>query len=272
MQENSVGIIGCGWLGMNLAKSLLSEGVKVLGSTTQASRLNQLKNANIESYLLKITPEGAQGTIDPFLKCSTLVIGIPPKLRAEESSPYLSKIDRLVEMLKSYSGQLVFLSSTGIYNDQQGLCREDLPVQSPLKRVQNLALAEDKIRTHVPSSVVFRLGGLLGSDRHPIYRLAGKLLLNPDSKINCIHISDVIAAIQLCRHLRLAGETYNLVSPHHPKKGVYYPKIAKLMNLDPPKFGEQVEKIRIVDHSKFCEQTGFIYSVQDLYQLGIAPK
>src|SRR5574343_621841 len=44
-EREKIAILGCGWLGLPLAKSLLSKGYEVKGSTTSESKLVILKNA-----------------------------------------------------------------------------------------------------------------------------------------------------------------------------------------------------------------------------------
>ena len=46
-ERKKIAILGCGWLGLPLAKSLLSKGYKVKGSTTSESKLEILENAGV---------------------------------------------------------------------------------------------------------------------------------------------------------------------------------------------------------------------------------
>ena len=42
-----VSILGCGWLGLPLAKALIGEGYTVKGSTTTPAKLNLLKEEGV---------------------------------------------------------------------------------------------------------------------------------------------------------------------------------------------------------------------------------
>ena len=42
MSQNKIGIIGCGWLGLPLAKEFISNNYKVKGSTTTKEKLETL--------------------------------------------------------------------------------------------------------------------------------------------------------------------------------------------------------------------------------------
>ena len=48
------------------------------------------------------------------------------------------------------------------------------------------------ILDHASSSIIVRLGGLIGNDRNPIFQLQGKLISNPEGIINFITQRDAI--------------------------------------------------------------------------------
>ena len=49
MSQNKIGIIGCGWLGLPLAKEFVSNNYKVKGSTTTKEKLEILENEGIDA-------------------------------------------------------------------------------------------------------------------------------------------------------------------------------------------------------------------------------
>ena len=67
MSQNKIGIIGCGWLGLPLAKEFISNNYKVKGSTTTKEKLKILKNEGIEAYLIEIAENSISDSIDSFL-------------------------------------------------------------------------------------------------------------------------------------------------------------------------------------------------------------
>ena len=50
--KTTVGIMGCGWLGLPLAQSLIEKGFNVKGTTTSFEKLSVLTNIGIESLSL----------------------------------------------------------------------------------------------------------------------------------------------------------------------------------------------------------------------------
>ena len=74
--NKKISILGCGWLGLPLAKSLLSKGYEVKGSTTSESKLEVLKNAGISPFQIQLEEHQIIGTIEDFLKETDVLVTI----------------------------------------------------------------------------------------------------------------------------------------------------------------------------------------------------
>ena len=57
MQKETITILGCGWLGLPLAKALVKAGYSVKGSTTREENLETLREAGLEPFLVELDPE-----------------------------------------------------------------------------------------------------------------------------------------------------------------------------------------------------------------------
>ena len=97
MNQDKIGIIGCGWLGLPLAKSLISNNYKVKGSTTRKNKLTVLKKEGIDPFLIEITDNSISESISSFLKgLDILIINIPPRIRNEGEINYSKKIKNII--------------------------------------------------------------------------------------------------------------------------------------------------------------------------------
>ena len=54
MSQLKIAIIGCGWLGLPLAKKLIKENFIVKGSTTSKEKISVLKTEKIEPFLIDL--------------------------------------------------------------------------------------------------------------------------------------------------------------------------------------------------------------------------
>ena len=85
MNQNKIAILGCGWLGLPLAKKLISKNFIVRGSTTSKDKISVLKNENIEPFLITLDKEFDEKKLIQFLKnIDVLIINIPPKVRSNK--------------------------------------------------------------------------------------------------------------------------------------------------------------------------------------------
>ena len=54
MSKKQISILGCGWLGLPLAKHFISKNYEVKGSTTTQEKTQMLADNKISPYLIKL--------------------------------------------------------------------------------------------------------------------------------------------------------------------------------------------------------------------------
>ena len=275
---NKISILGCGWLGLPLAKSLLSKGYEVKGSTTSESKLEVLKNAGILPFQIQLEEHQIIGNMEDFLKeTDVLVIDIPPGLRRETSTSnemtFVNKVKTLIPFIeKSGIQKVVFVSSTSVYGDSKNFSTalevtEETKPNPDTESGKQLVIAETLLQSneHFKTTVI-RFGGLLGDDRHPINFLAGRTNVeNPEAPVNMIQREDCIGIIE--KTLDLArndnwewNQTFNAVAPYHPTRKSYYHKKAEIFNLPLPTFAEDSEsKGKIISSKKVETILGYSF-------------
>lgn len=252
--SNAIGVIGCGWLGLPLAISLVKDGCRVHGSTTSKEKLTLLKQEGIVSFQISLSEDKIVGDILGFLQnVDTLIVNIPPKLRGKNKENYIQKIQLLHEKVKQSSIQkVIFVSSTSVYGDLDGEVSEETIPQPSTESGEQL-LASENIFTNDPrlQTTVIRFGGLIGPKRHPITALSGKQgLSNGNAPVNLIHLNDCIRIIKSVIINSWWNEIINGVYPNHPSKEKYYLSEATKRELQPPEYNtENTLKGKLV-HSK----------------------
>ena len=242
-----ISILGCGWLGLPLAKRLIQKENSVNGSTTSESKLTILENAGINPFLVTLKSESISESINDFLgESEILIIDIPPKLRGnnEESlrKIFVEKIETLIPFIeKSSVKKVLFVSSTSVYGDANELITEETIPNPETESGKQLLLAEAILQKNPNfETTVLRFGGLIGEDRHPVTSLSGKEnIANPDAPVNLIHQNDCIRIIEEIINQSKWNEVFNAVAPFHPTKEDYYTQKAKEQNLILPKFSSE---------------------------------
>ena len=245
--NNQISILGCGWLGLPLAKSLLENEFSVNGSTTSLEKISVLERNGIQPFQIELSETEIKGEIDSFLATSKiLIIDIPPKLRSASSESFVKKIQNLIPFIeKSKIEKVVFISSTSVYADNNSVVTEATKPNPNTESGKQLAQAENLLQGNPNfKTTVIRFGGLIGEDRHPIHFLAGrKNIENPEAPINLIHQIDCIGIIE--KILRQAqndnwdwNDTFNAVAPYHPTRKAYYTQKAMELHLPLPEFDQ----------------------------------
>jgi len=259
---NSVLIIGCGWVGTELAKTLIAQNIRVYGTTRSTEKASSLRSSGIHPIILELEKNKPASADIPDV--DSIIISISPG-RGDQRTQYPNHIRKLSELLASSNQQVIMYSSTSAYKGKQGIVTEQQA--DPNSNSENVILsAEGELKKVIPDSVILRLGGLFGSDRHPVHYLAGrKDVSNGEAPVNLIHRKDVIrASIQIMKQ-RVKNEIFNLCSDHHPTKKEFYTALAEKMNLEIPTFESGGANEKRVDGTKIKKELGFEYKHNDLF-------
>lgn len=265
-----ISILGCGWLGLPLAKALIAKGNSINGSTTSENKLSILKDAGINPFLVILSEVegnfesgGISENINSFLaESEILIIDIPPKLRtvdpSSEKKAFVEKIKNLIPFIeKSKIQKVLFVSSTSVYGDDNGIVTEETIPNPDTESGKQLILAEKLLQENQNfETTILRFAGLIGEDRHPVKFLAGKENLeNPDAPINLIHRNDCIGIIEAIINQSKWNEVFNVAAPFHPMREEYYTLKAAQMNLPLPNFSSEKSNVKKAISSKKIENS-----------------
>lgn len=235
-----ISILGCGWLGLPLAKSLLQNGFPIKGSTTSLEKISLLESEGITPFLVRLEEQQISASVADFLADSQiLIINIPPKLRGGSTENFVAKITTLLPFIENSTVEKVlFVSSTSVYGEANEVVTEATVLNPDTEGGRQLAIVENVLQKNSRfQTTILRFGGLISDDRNPVRFLSGRENIeNPDTPINLIHQDDCIGIIEKIIALNSWGGTYNAVAPFHPTRQEYYTQKAIELNLALPKF------------------------------------
>ena len=270
-----ISILGCGWLGLPLAKAILKKEFQVNGSTTSVEKLSLLEKEGINPFLVDIPVSLDEGKLDhkdfsdSITTClqgsEILIIDITPKLRGDTAAAiektFVKKIANLIPFIeKSTVENVLFVSSTSVYGEGQLTVTESTKPQPDTESGKQLVETEQLLQNNTNfNTTSIRFGGLIGADRQPGKHLAGRENLeNPDAVVNLIHQEDCIGIILKIIATNSWNETFNAVSSFHPTREKYYTQKAAELNLDLPKFdhskpssGKLIENDKVINLLKY---------------------
>lgn len=263
----NISILGCGWLGLDLAKSWVDSGYSVKGSTTTKAKLKELQEYAIKPFVIELTEDGIKGDITAFLsECDILVLAIPPGLRKNPNKSHVKEVQHVIKALQQTPVKnLVYVSSTSVFKDDFHfpiISERTLPNSSNKSAKQLIAIEHLLISIPKINTTVIRFSGLVGEDRHPGYYLQGrKNISNPKAPINLIHKTDCIAIISQIIKQNLWGEAFNVSYPKHPARKTYYTNFCTTRGLPLPSFETcQKSKGKIIDSSYLVRTLNYSFN------------
>lgn len=252
MDNKKLLILGCGWVGKIATDLFLEKEFEVWGTTTQESKITELKEKGVRPILLDLFKEDEIGKALIDLQRETfdlIVISIPVK-RNEDSVQCLNKFEKLAELLsKILYKQIVYLSSIGVYEPLSGIITEE----SPVKESGNIFLMQEYLNKQFPNLITLRLGGLFGFGRVPGRYFSNKVCTVGQDKANYIHGTDVANVIYEIWDKKVRPSVYNVVAPIHPLKKDIYEKMSKKYNFPPVLYAEGSSNQKEVSSKKLIE-------------------
>lgn len=267
MDDRSISILGCGWLGLSLARHLVKLGFSVKGSCTERDKLSLLEQSKITSFLIEANPQVEGDNINDFFQSKILFLNIPFRRNLEDPAYYKSQIDAVIALVKKSPIKFViFASSTSIYPESVAEALEDTvfepenPRSKVLWDIEQMLLAQKEFQ-----STVIRFSGLYGGKRKIGRALAGRKGI-PEGKapVNLIHLEDCIGLVTRLIEKNIWSEIFNACSDKHPMREDIYTKAALHYGFLLPQFVDgSLSCKKIVSNAKIKHKLGYIFKHPD---------
>lgn len=262
MSDRVYGVVGCGWLGMPIAKEWISRSRVVHGTTSTESKLEKLEEENIIAHLLsgeesvQISSENTKWlkTID------VLLLNIPPSSLKESYG------DLMLNIVKELNPEanIIFISSTSVYANTNQKVSEQTPLKGKGRNSKYIIEAEEMLREYANHRLtIIRMSGLIGKGRNPANFMKGREIGGANAPVNLIHLEDCMGIINRIVDHEIWGETFNASAPNHPTKKEYYTQAANQLSIEPPKFIEDNKDYKIIGSSHLIEEYNYEFKYLD---------
>ncbi len=194
-------IVGCGYTGRRVARSLLGRGWSVTATSRSAGNLADL--ADRGARVLEFDAHHS-ACLDTAVSGASVLISVPT-LRTGEALDDPTR--RLVAALDGSPRHLTYLSTTGVYGRAGEVDATTTP--KPVTRRQELRkLAEDSVLEHDAPSLVLRPAAIYGPGRgvHAAMREGRMRLARGASRwVSRIHVGDLARIVVACMVRRVEG-------------------------------------------------------------------
>ncbi|SDK30136.1 Nucleoside-diphosphate-sugar epimerase [Catalinimonas alkaloidigena] len=263
MKERSISVVGCGWLGLPLARHFVAQGWQVKGSTTRPEKLEVLAASGIQPFLIRLDPHAEGDALPALLESDVVVVNTPPS----KTEDYPAQMQVLAEAIPAeQTPHILFVSSTSIYPPGTMHATEEMTLTPENAGHRTIAEAEHVWQQQRFPLTILRCSGLMGYDRIPGKYTAGKVMKKPgEAVVNLVFRDDVVRAVEAIVQQARWGEIYNLVAPVAVNRATLYAHTARQLGFAPTQFqpdGSEDDSKRIIGE-KIQRDLNFTFQYPD---------
>jgi nucleoside-diphosphate-sugar epimerase len=274
-----VAIVGCGYLGLRLARRFRYLQHPVRGFATRPQSLKDIAATGAEALHLDL--DSASAPLD--FAGNLLYYLVPPARDGARDR----RLERFLDQIKGPVGRFIYMSTTGVYGDRAGaLVDEDTPPAPQSERAVRRLAAENALREWAePRGVSFsilRVPGIYGPGRLPLERLRRgepAIVLQEATPGNRIHVEDLATAcIAAALAARADRRIYNITDGSDESLTAYLMRVARIGNLPEPPLISRAEararfsasswsflgESRRIDNRRMREELGVALAYADL--------
>jgi len=226
---NTLLSFGHGYSARALARLLVPQGWRVIGTTRNAARAEELCVEGVEPLIWP----GADMR-SALAEASHLLISTAPD---ETGDPVLNALQNEIANAASFEW-IGYLSTTGVYGDHQGdWVDETTPLDPATKRGRYRVNAEVQWQKQALTLHIFRLAGIYGPGRGPFSKLqngTARRIVKPGQVFSRTHVDDIAQTLAASIKQPNPGAIYNICDddPAPPQDVIAY--AAELLGLPVP--------------------------------------
>ena len=219
--------LGHGYSAQALAALLLPLGWRVIGTTRSVARADTLRGAGVEPL---IWPGDLRGAL---AQATHILASAAPDAAGD---PFLAAVGEAIG--RSGAAWVGYLSTTGVYGDQQGgWVDEATPLTPSSARGEYRVRAEGQWRATGLPVHIFRLAGIYGPGRGPFEKVrdgTARRIIKPGQVFSRIHVEDIAQVLLASINRPNPGAAYNVCDddPAPPQDVLSY--AAQLLGLPEP--------------------------------------
>jgi nucleoside-diphosphate-sugar epimerase len=237
-------IIGCGYVGTALGRTLATDGHDIVATTTTPSRTDELRDQGLTPALLDIAD--VDRLHDLLADREAVYLTIAPTGRdVDYRDVYLAAAQSLVSAITDTPvRRIIYTGSTRVYGQDDGSWVHESSQTEPRDENGRVLLQTEQTlmgNTTGLGATILRLGGIYGPERdyrRRIRGLAGTTRTDGDLYVNLVHLDDIVQALVALLTLPYHG-VLNLVDDSPERRRAMYDRVLEEANLSPIRWTER---------------------------------
>jgi nucleoside-diphosphate-sugar epimerase len=234
-------IIGCGYLGLRVARRWIAAGHEVAGLVRSPASAEALDRENVRPITADVT---VPATLRDLPAADTLLyaVGYAANGGASRAAVYVDGLRAVLDATSPDVRRVILISSTGVFAEQGGGSVDETSPCHPVRESgQALLAAERVLASHRCGTlgIVLRLAGIYGPGRLPrrAELASGEPLpIAAGQHVNLIHVEDAAAAVLAADSYAQPPRTYIISDGHPVERRQYFTELARHFGLPPPSF------------------------------------
>lgn len=200
---NTLLSIGHGYSAEALARRLLPQGWRVIGTTRRADKVQRMAAAGVEAVLLPGPLAGA------LAEATHILVSVAPD---EAGDPILR--EHTEELRAARAAWVGYLSTTAVYGDHAGGWVDEETALTPTTARGHARLAAERGWAALGLPLhIFRLAGIYGSGRGPFEKVrdgTARRIIKPGQVFSRIHVEDIAQVLEASIARPRPGGIYNV--------------------------------------------------------------
>lgn len=241
-------VIGCGYLGLRVARLWRDAGDVVATLTRSAARAAELAGEGFTPIVGDVAHRDTLGGL-PAVDAVLFAVGYDRSCGLTHRQVYVGGLENVLAALAESPHaaalrRFLYISTTGVYAandrdtvDEDAACDPITPgAQAHLQA--ELALAAS---CFADRALVLRMAGLYGCERIPRLddlRAGRPIAAASDGYVNLIHVDDAAAVVLAAEARAAPPRVYNVADGHPVTRQEYLEEVARLIEAPPPQFVE----------------------------------
>ena len=214
-------------------------GARILAALTDSIGINRQSLPDIETqeFFVRDLDEESIAPIVVNESC-TMIYSIPPAVEAANAT----RLEKLLGAISPTLQRVVYLSTTGVYGDQQGKRTDETTELSPANERAKRRLADEQRLLEYGNKnncdiVILRVPGIYGPDRLGVDRINASTVFIQESDAhpgNRIHVEDLVRCCTTAAKPTTPAGIYNVGDGDHRSSIAFATTVARLAGLTPP--------------------------------------
>jgi len=237
-QPNIIIIIGCGDIGIRVARRWQKSTSKIIGVVRSEKSAEKLRQNNIQPIVADLDQPNKLPELS--LKKSLVYYFAPPNRSGVQDDRMRSFLAGITP--ENIPAQIIYISTSGVYGDcGSNWITEEQPVNPATDRSKRRVDAEVTLQNWAQNTSyainILRVPGIYGPGRLPIDRVRNgePILRAEDAPIsNRIHADDLAQAAENAAHFGKSGAIYNVSDGRPSTVTEYYNTLADMLGVPRP--------------------------------------